>query len=206
MLSSGRHAPVRQLAFCENLSELLTQGIFQKWHRLTLRGKLMEIRAIDTLTDFEEAHALIDAMSRWDTEQSRKFGVPDVELIEYIYGHTPETLMKKFSQRDACFFLACIDETIAGCAAYSKSDDGIAELQKMYVRPEARGKGAARGLMTACLDAMRNDGYAIVRLETVTFMSEAIALYDAFGFRRSGHFRVVPPSLQPITIFMEREL
>lgn len=171
-----------------------------------LGGKKMEIRAIDTLADFEEAYALIDAMSRWDAEQSQKFGVPEVELIEYIYGHTPEILMKKFSQRDAGFFLARTDENIVGCVGYSKSDGGIAELQKMYVRPEARGKGAARGLMTACLDAMRRDGYAMVRLETVTFMSAAIALYDAFGFKRSAHFRVVPQSLQPITIFMEREL
>ncbi|MEZ2131039.1 MULTISPECIES: GNAT family N-acetyltransferase [unclassified Sinorhizobium] len=166
----------------------------------------MEIRAIGSLADFEEACALIDAMSKWDAEQSRKFGVPDAELIEYIYGHTPETLMKKFSQRDAGFFLARIDKNFAGCAGYSKSDDGIAELQKMYVRPEARGKGVARGLMTACLDAMRRDGYAIVRLETVTFMSEAIALYDAFGFKKSGHFRTVPASLKPITVFMERAL
>lgn len=60
--------------------------------------------------------------------------------------------------------------------------------------------------MTACLDRMRDDGYASVRLETVTFMSDAIALYDAFGFKRSGHFRAVPQSLQPITIFMERKL
>ncbi|AVA23127.1 GNAT family N-acetyltransferase [Rhizobium sp. LEGMi198b] len=166
----------------------------------------MEIRTINSLADFEEAHALIDAMSKWDAEQSRKFGVPDSELIEYIYGHTPETLMKKFNDRDAGFFLARMGESIAGCAGYSKSDDGIAELQKMYVRPEARGKGVARSLMTACLAAIRNDGYTTVRLETVTFMSEAIALYDAFGFKRSGHFRSVPPSLQPITIFMERQI
>ncbi|MGR9373880.1 GNAT family N-acetyltransferase [Rhizobium leguminosarum] len=166
----------------------------------------MEIRTINSLADFKEAHALIDAMGKWDSEQSRKFGVPDAELIEYIYGHTPETLMEKFNKRDAGFFLARIGENIAGCAGYSKSDDGIAELQKMYVRPEARGKGVARGLMTACLAGIRNDGYMTVRLETVTFMSEAIALYDAFGFKRSGDFRSVPPSLQPITIFMERQV
>ncbi|MEY9583348.1 GNAT family N-acetyltransferase [Sinorhizobium fredii] len=166
----------------------------------------MEVRAISSLADFEQAHALIGAMSKWDAEQSRKFGVPDAELIGYIYGNTPETLMDKFTERDAGFFLARIDENIAGCAGYSKSDDGIAELQNIYVSPEARGKGVARGLIAACLDAIRNDGYTIVRLETATFMSEAIALYDAFGFRKSGQFRSVPPSLQPITVFMEREI
>ena len=166
----------------------------------------MEIHAISSRPDFEEAHALINAMGQWDAEQSRKFGVPDVELMEYIYGHTVETLMEKFTQRGAAFFLARVDKHIAGCAGYSKSDDGIAELQKMYVRAEARGKGVAKGLMTACLDRMRDDGYASVRLETVTFMTDAIALYESFGFTRSGPFWAVPLSLQPITIFMERKL
>jgi GNAT superfamily N-acetyltransferase len=166
----------------------------------------MEIHAIRSLPDFEEAHALINAMGQWDAEQSRKFGVPDVELIEYIYGHTVETLMQKFSQRGAAFFLAWVDKHVAGCAGYSQSEDGVAELQKMYVRVEARGKGVAKGLMTACLDGMRDDGYAAVRLETVTFMTDAIALYEAFGFTRNTPFRAVPPSLQPITIFMERKL
>ncbi|TAY52921.1 GNAT family N-acetyltransferase [Rhizobium leguminosarum] len=166
----------------------------------------MEIHAINSLSDFEEALALINAMGKWDAEESRRFGVPDVVLFEYIYGHTAETLMGKFRQLGTGFFLARVDKHVAGCAGYSKSDDGIAELQKMYVRPEARGKGVAKGLMTACLDRMRDDGYANVRLETVTFMSDAIALYDAFGFKRSEQFRAVPPSLQPITIFMERPL
>ncbi|SEI08097.1 Ribosomal protein S18 acetylase RimI [Rhizobium tibeticum] len=166
----------------------------------------MEVREIISPTDFEEAHMLINAMGKWDAEESRRFGVPDVVLMDYIYGHTIETLMEKFRQRGAGFFLASVDKYIAGCAGYSKSDDGIAELQKMYVRPEARGRGVAKGLMTACLDRMRDDGYASVRLETVTFMSDAIALYEGFGFKRSGHFRAVPQSLKPITIFMERTL
>ena len=40
-------------------------------------------------------------MDEWDAEQSRRFGVPDVELMEFNYGHSVETLMEKFSQRDA---------------------------------------------------------------------------------------------------------
>jgi len=201
-----RHSPFGQLVFSENLSDSRAPSIFSRRVRLTLGDELMEIRTINSLAEFEDAHALIGAMSKWDAEESRKFGVPDTELIEYIYGHTPKTLMEKFNKCDAGFFLARIGESIAGCAGYSKSDDGIAELQKMYVRPEVRRQGVARGLMMACLAAIGNDGYTTVRLETVTFMSDAIALYDAFGFKRSASFRSVPPSLQPITIFMERQI
>ena len=118
----------------------------------------------------------------------------------------PRPLHPWFDDQSAKVVLARVDKDVAGCAGYSKSDDGIAELQKIYVRAEVRGKGVAKGLMTACLDRMRDDGYASVRLETVTFMTDAIALYEAFGFTRSGPFRAVPLSLQPITIFMERKL
>jgi ribosomal protein S18 acetylase RimI-like enzyme len=166
----------------------------------------MEVHAIGSRSDFEEALVLIDAMGKWDAEQSSRFGVPEVELLEYVYGHTVDTLMEKFHQSGASFFLARADGNVAGCAGYSKSDDGIAELQKMYVRTEARGKGAARGLMTACLDGMRDHGYDRVRLETVSFMRDAIALYESFGFKSCDQFREIPASLQPITIFMERKL
>ncbi|WP_262297089.1 GNAT family N-acetyltransferase [Microvirga sesbaniae] len=155
----------------------------------------MEINAISSRHDFEEAHALINAMGQWDAEQSRRFGVPDVELIEFNYGHTVETLMEKFSQRGAAFFLARVDKDVAGWVSYSQSDDSVAELQKMYVRAEARGKGVAKGLMTACLDRMRGDGNASVRLETVTFMTDAIALYEAFGFTRRPPFPSGSPKL-----------
>nr|KZA98542.1 hypothetical protein A4A59_27060 [Rhizobium leguminosarum] len=166
----------------------------------------MEVHAINSPSDFEEALALIDAMGKWDAEQSSRFGVPEVELLEYVYGHTVDTLMEKFRQPGAGFFLARADGIVAGCAGYSKSDDGIAELQKMYVRTEARGRGAAKGLMTACLDGMRDDGYDRVQLETVSFMRGAIALYESFGFKPCDQFREIPASLQPITIFMERKL
>lgn len=95
----------------------------------------MEIHAVSSLSDFEEAHALINVMGKWDAEQSRKFGVPDVVLMEYIYGHTVETLMEKFRQRAAGFFLARMDKYVVGCAGYSKSDDGIAEIQKNVRSP-----------------------------------------------------------------------
>ncbi|AUT74016.1 hypothetical protein WQE_00830 [Paraburkholderia hospita] len=59
--------------------------------------------------------------------------------------------------------------------------------------------------MTACVDAIRNRGYAIARSPTVTFTKEAIELCDAFGCKRGNIFRSVMPILSPITIFMERE-
>ena len=80
----------------------------------------MEIHAISSLSDFKEAHGLINDMGKWDAEQSSRFALPDVILMEYIYGYTAETLMEKFRERGAGFFLARVDKYVAGCAGYSK--------------------------------------------------------------------------------------
>ena len=166
----------------------------------------MQILSARDLTDFEEANALITEMAEWDAAQSRNFGVSDAELISYIYGQNPQSLMAKFNAPCAGFFLAVIRAEVVGCVGYSRLDGNAAEVQKMYVRPKARGHGLSRALLDACTTGIRRDGYAIARLETVTFMLEAIALYEKFGFRRCAAFREVPKSLKPITIFMEQAL
>lgn len=45
-------------------------------------------------------------------------------------------------------------------------------------------------------------GFAEVRLETVSFMTDAIRLYRAFGFAACPAYCESPASLKPITVFM----
>jgi putative acetyltransferase len=82
-----------------------------------------------------------------------------------------------------------------GVAPLEGGDGETAELRKMYLLPEARGKGAGRALLRRCLEAARALGYARVYLETFTGMDAARRLYEATGFRplpgalgKTGHF------------------
>src|SRR3954466_6260157 len=83
---------------------------------------------------------------------------------------------------------ACVvgydEERRAVCVGGVKRlDDRTAEIKRMYVLPEARGRGAARALLGALEDAARELGYARVRLDTGRSQHHARALYESAGYR-----------------------
>lgn len=60
--------------------------------------------------------------------------------------------------------------------------DGLGEVKRMYVVPEARGRGHARRLLLALEDAARALGYTRVRLDTGPAQPAARRLYEATGY------------------------
>ncbi|WP_424892018.1 GNAT family N-acetyltransferase [Streptomyces sp. XH2] len=60
--------------------------------------------------------------------------------------------------------------------------DGDAELKRMYVIPEARGRGLARRILAELEEDARAAGRTRMVLETGTKQPEAIALYVSSGY------------------------
>ncbi|MCP8971296.1 GNAT family N-acetyltransferase [Ectobacillus ponti] len=58
------------------------------------------------------------------------------------------------------------------------------EIRMLAVAPEHRGKGAAAALVTACIRLAKVRGYGAIGLHTGSFMANAAALYERFGFQR----------------------
>lgn len=82
------------------------------------------------------------------------------------------------------------DEAL-GCVALHELAPDTAELKRMYVRPEARGRGVARRLTEHAIAAATARGYVRLRLGTLTTMHAAQRLYTSLGFARIAAYRPV---------------
>jgi putative acetyltransferase len=99
--------------------------------------------------------------------------------------------------------LAGEGEQIAGCIAL-RPFDGDCEMKRLYVRPEFRGQGLGKKLVTTLIDAARELGYERMLLDTLPGkMDEAIVLYRSRGFREIAPYYHNPV---PGALFMELSL
>src|SRR4051794_13824849 len=81
------------------------------------------------------------------------------------------------------FFVARAEAPL-GCGAIRRLDDDRAEVKRMFVVPEARGRGVGRAILEALVAEARTLGAARVVLETGIRQAEALALYERTGFTR----------------------
>ena len=79
--------------------------------------------------------------------------------------------------------IAFVDGSPAGCACTRTIGQGVAELKRMYVRPEFRKQGIGKALIENTIQTMRSQGYTILRLDSAGFMQDAHSLYHSFGFK-----------------------
>lgn len=91
-------------------------------------------------------------------------------------------------QPSVTFLLATYAGEAVGCGALRQIDGMSAELKRMYVRPQARGLGIGRALLTALEESARERGLGYLLLETGISQPEALSLYERHGFVQRSAF------------------
>jgi putative acetyltransferase len=151
-----------------------------------------DVTIVPALTDAE-----IAAVRQLFQEYAQSLGF---DLGFQRFGDELRTLPGDYAPPAGALLLARRDGEPVGCAGVRPLDPPICELKRLYVRPQARGRGLGRALTRSAVAAARERGYERMRLDTVPAMEEARALYRSLGFVEIEPYRHNPI---PGTSFME---
>jgi putative acetyltransferase len=148
--------------------------------------------------------AIIREIKREDNEEIKKvirivleeFGVnrPGTAYYDDSLNHMFESYMGE----KKIYYLGIIDGKICGGAGIYPTEglpNNTCELIKMYLLPEARGKGLGKLLVNKCMEFAATIGYKKVYLETMPELQNAVHMYEKMGFTlldgplgNTGHF------------------
>ncbi len=141
-----------------------------------------------------------------------EFGHPDALLLieavqeEYVvrYGGRDDTPLDPlmFEPPAGSFYVGYLDDVPVVSGAWRRRGDvevagsrDAAEIKRMYVAPQARGRGLARGMLAHLERTAAEAGARVMVLETGSAQPEAIALYESSGYTRIesfGHYKWSP--------------
>ena len=79
--------------------------------------------------------------------------------------------------------IVCYEDEIAvGCGAFKEYEPTVAEIKRMFVLPEKRGKGIASTVLNALEIWAKENGFQDAILETSNQLTNAISLYQKSGY------------------------
>jgi ribosomal protein S18 acetylase RimI-like enzyme len=71
-------------------------------------------------------------------------------------------------------------------------DDETAEIKRMWISAEVRGRGLGKRLLARLEDEVRAGGRSAVLLDTNGALTEAIAMYESAGYRATTRYNDNP--------------
>ena len=114
------------------------------------------------------------------------------------FDESTDHLSDIFQTNNCAYFICTYDGKLLGGAGVFPTDglpDKTAELVKMYLLSEARGKGIGGRLMKQCIQFAKQNGYKNLYIESMPELDKAVGMYEKFGFEHlkaplgnSGHF------------------
>jgi putative acetyltransferase len=103
--------------------------------------------------------------------------------LDERYGGDLEPGAKPSAEDVTVFVVARENGRALGCGALRSLGEPVVEIKRMYVRPEARGRGIGAAILAALEREAVERGFRVVRLETGPLQPEALHLYAHAGYR-----------------------
>jgi GNAT superfamily N-acetyltransferase len=132
-----------------------------------------------------------------DTSPATDLVAAMVDEVSELYGRidapgAPSATPADFAPPRGAFVVIYEEgEPVAG-GGVKRLDDEACEIKRMYVVPQARGRGHATRLLRALEDEARALGYAIARLDTGEHQPQAQAMYERAGYAPIENFNANP--------------
>jgi GNAT superfamily N-acetyltransferase len=110
------------------------------------------------------------------------------EQLDYMFGmmYSPESILRQLTQNKHEFLLLQDDGVYLGFASYEINyRPGVTKIHKLYIMPEAQGKGAGSILTNAIEKAAKAAGNTVLTLNVNRF-NNALQFYTKTGFIKTG--------------------
>ena len=104
----------------------------------------------------------------------------------------------EFAPPNGLFLIGYLDSTPVAMGGLRTHGEGEVEIKRMYVVPDARGKGLSRVMLAELEARARGLGATRIVLETGQRQPEAISLYETSGYERIdgyGFYACAPMSI-----------
>lgn len=207
----------RRLLFLSPKGKQLIKELKPVWKDIRLANRaLLREAGVDLLGDIARVEAALDENSMAN-RVNKRLGLPTTERIR-IEDYRPaykkhflainlEWLEKYFTveesdikvlsdpnrrilKKGGAIVFALLDDEVVGTCALIRHEQGVLELAKMGVRPEAQGHGVGRALAEAVITHARKMGATELYLHTSPVLKKACRLYRRLGFRKIKRTRV----------------
>ena len=117
-----------------------------------------------------------------------------VDLSYQNFDQEMASLPGAYSAPQGRLFFAEIAGQPAGCVGVRPlpDSDGVCEMKRLYVAPEARGLGVGAALAMAAIKFAKEVGYKKLMIDTLPSMRMAVKLYRELGFNEAPAYYKTP--------------